>query len=107
MRQRGFTLVEIMVVVMIMGILLMIAVPSWRKVRETTRTRACQDNLRLIRDAKLQWGMDKSMGSLSVPAAADLVPEYIKKVPVCQEGGTYTFNTLGDHCECSQHGPVL
>ena len=45
---KGFTLVEIMTVVLVMGILLALAVPNIIKYRETSRARACQVNLRSI-----------------------------------------------------------
>lgn len=105
-RVRAFTLVEIMIVVSIIGILLMIAIPAWRKVRETSKTKACFDNMRIIRDGKLQWGMDNNKSVTDIPSEADLTPEYIKSMPKCQEGGTYIYNTVGDHVECSVHGQV-
>ena len=50
-RERGFTLVEIMIVVLIIGILLAIAVPSFMNARERSRANACRANLRQIQAA--------------------------------------------------------
>src|SRR5688572_25898539 len=49
--RRGFTLVEIMMVVMIIGFVLAIAVPNILKAREVSRVRACQKMLKSIYDA--------------------------------------------------------
>jgi len=51
-RKAGFTLVEIMVVVAIIGLLAAIGIPSFQKAQSNTRTKACQNNLRIIQDAK-------------------------------------------------------
>ncbi|MCL6624082.1 MAG: prepilin-type N-terminal cleavage/methylation domain-containing protein, partial [Fimbriimonadales bacterium] len=54
-RRKGFTLVEIMIVVLIIGILLAIAIPNFMRARETSRTKSCISNLRQIDAAKEQW----------------------------------------------------
>jgi prepilin-type N-terminal cleavage/methylation domain-containing protein len=61
-RERGFTLVEIMIVVLIIGILLAIAVPSFMNARERSRANACRANLRQIQAAKEQWAMANNQG---------------------------------------------
>ena len=48
-RVAGFTLVEIMIVVGIIGIIIAIAVPAFLRQREMSRARACQDNLKTIK----------------------------------------------------------
>ena len=102
--RHGFTLVEIMIVVLIIGILLAIAVPNFIKARESSRTKACIANLKQIDSAKEQWAMDnnKANGS-TVSLATDLVGsgKYIKSTPTCPASGTYTEGAVGTDPSCS------
>lgn len=104
MLRKGFTLVEVLIVLLIIGMLAMIAVPGWVKVRQASRDSACKENRRVINDAKTQWAMDKGMATMDTPVEGDLVTEFIKNMPRCPEGGTYTFATVNDPAECSIHG---
>ena len=70
--RRGFTLVEIMIVVLIIGILLAIAVPNFIKARETSRSKSCVANLKQIEAAKEQWCMDNKQSTTATPADTDL-----------------------------------
>jgi prepilin-type N-terminal cleavage/methylation domain-containing protein len=54
----GFTLVEILIVVLIVGVLLGIAVPNFTHAREAARQKACISNLRMIESAKAMWALD-------------------------------------------------
>lgn len=104
MHRKGFTLVEIMVVVMIIGVIMMIALPGWMKIRQTTRQKSCWETLRVVDDAKQHWAMDMGEPTGSVPTSADLVPTYMKKDPVCPEGGTITIGSNDEPAKCSIHG---
>src|SRR5947209_17749980 len=84
--RRGFTLIEIMIVVLIIGILLAIAVPNFVKARETSRTKACVANMKQIQSAKEQWAMDNKQPGTATPADTDLIGagKYISGTdPVC------------------------
>ncbi|MEQ1823917.1 MAG: prepilin-type N-terminal cleavage/methylation domain-containing protein [Fimbriimonadaceae bacterium] len=104
-RNKGFTLVEIMIVVLIIGILLAIAVPNFIKARENSRTRTCIANLRQFEAAKEQWAMENKKGSTDVPTSGDLSPDYIKSIPAtCPSGGTYTIGAVNANPTCSTGG---
>lgn len=81
-KNKGFTLVEIMIVVLIIGILLAIAVPNFVKARQNSRVQTVVGNLKQIESAKEQWAMDTGAASTATPTSADLEPTYIKKWPV-------------------------
>ena len=107
--RRAFTLVEIMIVVLIIGILLAIAIPNFIKARETSRTKACVSNLRQIDSAKEQWAMDYRQAAGSTGLGTDMslicgsgTSTYVKSTPVCPSSGTYTINNIGTDPTCSQ-----
>lgn len=103
-KKRGFTLVEIMIVVLIIGILLAIAVPNFVKSRETSRTRTCVANLKQIDSAKEQHGMQARLATGDTITWSDLTPDYVKRQPSCPSGGTYTISVLGTDPVCSIGG---
>ncbi len=106
-RRKGFTLVEIMIVVLIIGILLAIAIPNFMKARETSRTKSCVSNLRQIDAAKEQWAMDNRASNGAAVTWGDLVPDYIKRQPQCPSGGTYTIGNVGTNPTCTISGHEL
>lgn len=105
-KQRGFTLVEIMIVILIIGMLLSIALPNFVRAREGAHAKACQKNLEAIFSAKERWAMDNSKGNADTPVVSDLVGtgKYIRTQPVCPGGGSYTINNVGTQPTCSVGG---
>lgn len=106
-QKRAFTLVEIMIVVLIIGILLAIAVPNFVKARENSRIKTCIAELRRIEASKEQWAMENKKDGASVPVQADLVPDYIKGWVECPAGGTYTINNVATAPTCSLGAPHI
>ena len=101
----GFTLVEIMIVVAIIGLLAAIAVPNFVQARTNARRGTCINNLRLIDASKEQYALENNKDSMT-PAAADIQP-YLKSnaMPACPSTGltsSYTIGALGTKPVCEK-----
>jgi len=101
--KKGFTLIEIMIVVLIISVLLMIGVPGWVGARDRTQAKTCVSNLRQIRYAKEAWAMGNNKGSSDVPGWSDLTI-YLKQQPSCPGGGNYTVGSISEDPTCSIGG---
>jgi len=100
----GFTLVEIMIVVAIIGLLAAIAIPNFVKARSTAQQNACINNLRQIDGAKDQWAIEKGKTTGDPTAGSEAeVEAYIKgaAAPKCPAGGSYTYNGVSTNPVCT------
>jgi prepilin-type N-terminal cleavage/methylation domain-containing protein len=107
-RKSGFTLVEIMIVVAIIGLLAAIAIPNFIKARTTSQMNACINNLRQIDGAIQQWALENKQGATANVLFAD-ISGYLKNAVICPSGGTtfadsYTITTVAAKPVCAKVG---
>ncbi|MGH7952611.1 MAG: type II secretion system protein [Limisphaerales bacterium] len=105
-KKAGFTLVEIMIVVAIIGLLAAIAIPNFVRARATAQANACINNLRQIDGAIQQWALENGKKSSDTVTYPDDVSPYIKlnangSCPGCPAGGTYSTSTVATNPVCS------
>jgi len=112
----GFTLVELMVVVLIIGILVAIGVPVFNSAEANAERKACFGNERTIEGAYQTYRADAdesgTLGTFTDYASVmvALTPKYVKASPLCTTGGTYSLAsanptaTITVVCSASGHG---
>ena len=114
---QAFTLVEIMMVLLIIGLVAAIGVPNFRKASNESRNKVCINNLRQIDSAKGQWAIENRQDDTATPTASDIDP-FIKGgvaklyCPVDSTktfANSYSINALGTNptCQIDPSGHVL
>lgn len=105
--RRGFTLVEIMIVVAVIALLAAIAIPNFVKSRRQTRQSACINDMRVIDNAIQQYLLaydmsDDQYGSVGLGNITGQ-GNYIVVAPTCPAAGgaAYAIDGSGIHCPAS------
>jgi prepilin-type N-terminal cleavage/methylation domain-containing protein len=105
-KTAGFTLVEIMIVVAIIGLLAAIAIPNFVRARTTSQMNACINNLRQIDGATQQWALENKQAP-SATVSYGKISAYLKNSVICPSGGTsfsdsYTLNGVTNKPTCQK-----
>ena len=109
-RKGGFTLVEIMIVVAIIGMLASIAIPNYIQSRGKAQESVCINNLRQIEGAIQRWSLDMKKDE-GQPVSYSDIRSYLQHSVVCPSGGTkfedsYTITTV-DAAPTCQRKPTM
>ena len=103
-KNSGFTLLEIMIVVAIIGLVATMGYPAFIRFRARTQQSLCNNSLRII-----EGGKERHL--IEMPTApsglGDLVPTYIKRTPSCPSDGIYSLNAADVTPSCNVSGHHL
>lgn len=109
MKRKGFTLIELMIVIAIIGILAAIAIPNFKKARESARQKSCYANIRVILGAVEMYNMDSSQMMDNLDINGLVTQGYLKSEPAKPESdcGYNGSNLTGNGViTCTRHGSV-
>jgi prepilin-type N-terminal cleavage/methylation domain-containing protein len=96
--KKGFTLIEIMIVVAIIGLLAAIAIPNFVHARTTAQQNACINNLRQIDGAKQEWALETKAGPTTTISDPTVIQPYMGRgsggsLPSCPLDSSGKFST--------------
>lgn len=112
--RKGYTLVEIMIVVAILAVLLSVAIPNYLKSGKNTSKNSCIVNLRQIDSAMEQWAIENNIVAGTVLGAMEESEVYAYVdggMPSCPSGGEYSLHAVGSRpqvtCSREDEGHIL
>src|SRR5712672_3602263 len=104
--RSGFTLIEIMISVLLIGLLATIAIPNFIRSRTTAQKNVCINNLRTIDYAIQQWALEQKKAA-NAPVQFSDISAYLKNSVTCPAGGvsfadSYSISTVGEEPNCQR-----
>ena len=93
-RRRGFTLVELLVVVLILATLMAVALPLYLSSVADSAKKTCRANMQSIANAAQAWKVKNRANDFTGLTLSSLTPD-LGATPVCPSGGTYTTAITG------------
>lgn len=108
--EKGFTFLEMTIVIAIIGFLMMIGLPNYKSAAVKAQEKSCEANKKLIESQMESYYIDEHSYPTGESSAifAELVrAEYLKSVPNCPANGIYTISSESGSIEvtCSEHDP--
>lgn len=95
--RNGFTVVEVMIVIAIIGLLAAIVVPNFARAKRESQRNLCFSNLRKLESAKQDWARETKAATMAVPAISDIMPYLAKagmsNAPFCPLDANKSFAT--------------
>lgn len=79
--RRGFTLIEIMIVIAIISILILLLLPNYVRARSRSRLTACETSLRNMATASEMYAYENA--NLYATSLVQLTPKYLQSIPKC------------------------
>jgi len=113
-RRQGFTLIELMIVIAIIGVLAAIAVPNFKAARERANTRACYANQKTVVGAMEMYNLDKNTKRTSLDGSFFTSLKsggYLQSIPQDPgqgpgTSGNYKDTTENNGIKCVTHGSI-
>ena len=108
--QQGFTLIELITVIVIIGILSSVAVPKFIDLSSMAEAAACKANQSAIRSAAtIAYVQNAAAGSAAFPSWSDFTTtpsNYFANgtMPTCPSGGTYSYVQATGSISCDVVG---
>jgi len=100
-KDKAFTLIEVMIVVAILSLIIALALPNFIRAKNTASANACIENLRLIQSAVQIWALDTYAASTATPGTTSELAPYIKSWPYCGlTANTYEIPSVGSPPVC-------
>jgi prepilin-type N-terminal cleavage/methylation domain-containing protein len=104
--ESGFTIVELTMVIVIIGVLATVAVPRFIGLADESKAAVCRENLSVIKSVSTLYAMDPVNPRIGhyPDAIADLVPRYLEAVPECPIAGVYDYDSGSGLASCGEDG---